>query len=71
MWTRWRDLFISQRAQADQMFSGDVGIALSGAASLLTLRNYYGYWVGDNGEIVCRRVVTQIHDWQATSHLEA
>lgn len=75
MWKLYCNLTPAQTAQVDAMFSGDNAIESILIVSTTAYRNWFGYFAQptddmDGGDIICRRRINDIRNWQATSHLE-
>ena len=66
MWRKYDELTERQMAQAATMFAGDVVLCRRDELCVEYLRREYGYFVDADG-VFCRRLRTQIADWQATS----
>ena len=66
MWRKYDELTERQCMQVAAAFCGDVVLCRFDELCLSRLRREYGYFVDDDG-VFCRRILTQITNWQAVS----
>jgi len=66
MWRKYDELTERQMTQAEAMFCGDWALCRRDELCVEFLRREYGYFVDDDG-VFCRRILTQITNWQAVS----
>lgn len=69
-WLRFGELTEAQEDQTAAMFSGDF-YAGRDSAAVLSYRASFGYFIDGAGNVMCRRKLTQIRNWNATDPWQA
>lgn len=70
MWRKFDEFDAHDLRQVSLRYSADRYICMAYMQTEDEYRSTFGYFFSCDGNLICRRQLNQIRNWQATSHLE-